>query len=136
MKKYIFLLGLFVTGCTASLVRTPAPQAPIPLQEAARAQGVWQPHGLYFSLISHYQAGQARVVIFTEPAIKLIDMTVSAEKIEVHDQAPRVPNTLVDAFAKLVRAHFLTSCPARQVAHESKQPKSTFELEVTGGVCP
>ena len=129
-------MGLLAAGCTASLVRTPAPQAPIPLQEAARAQGVWQPHGLYFSLISHYQAGQARVVILTEPAIKLADMTVSAQKTYVHYQDPRVPDVLVNAFAQLAREQFLTSCPSRQITQKINLPKSTFELEVTGGVCP
>ena len=136
MKKYIFLIGLLAAGCTASVVRTPAPQTPLPLQVSARAQGVWKPYDLYFSLISHYQTGEARVVVLAEPAIKLMDMTVSARQTQVHYQAPHVANTLVSVFAKLVREQFLTFCPARQITQEITRPKSTFELEVTGGVCP
>ena len=136
MKKIIFLASLLLSACNPSLVRTPAPQTPVDLQTSARASGVWQPYELYFTLLSHYQNGQARVWVLAEPAIKLADMTVSAEQIEVHDQAPRVPTRLITAWAQLVRAHFLTPCPARHITYKINQPASTFELEVTGGVCP
>lgn len=135
MKKYVLLLGVFLAGCHAAWVYTPAPAEPIALQEAVRASGVLHPKELYFTLISHYKGDKARVVILTEPALKLADFTVSPEQIYVHYKEAHVPDGLVRAWGKLAQAQFLTPCPARQITQPAQALNGSFELEVTGGVC-
>jgi len=136
MKKGILVCLVFLLGCNASWVRTPAPAEPLSMQTAAIANGILTPQQVAFTLISQYQpTGQARVIVLTEPALKLADLTVSDKKIQVHYQAPKVPNKLISAWAELVRAQFLVACPARHMVHKTTALHGTFELDVTGGIC-
>ncbi len=135
MKKYLLGLCVLLVGCSPSLIYKPAPVEPLTMQEALRASGVLHPKGLYFTLISHYQGDNARVVVLAEPALKLADLTVSKEQIYVHYKEAQVPAGLVRAWGKLVQAQFLTSCPSRQITQPAEEINGTFELEVTGGVC-
>lgn len=135
MKKRIVCLLILLSGCSSPWVYTPAPVETISMQEAAVANGVLQPQNLYFTLISQYQPEQARVVILTELAVKLADLTVSKEQAQVHYQAPKVPNRLISAWVKLVRAHFLVPCPEQKIIHKVGPTGEKFELEVTGGLC-
>ena len=137
MKKWIGLFGVLLVGCQAHWVVTPAPSQSIDLPQAAVANGVLHPQELYFTLISQYQVApaQARVIILTDPAFKLADMTVSSQQIQLHEKAPRIPSRLVEAWGKLVQQQFLTPCPARKVNRPSQGIGGTFELEVSGGVC-
>lgn len=136
MKKYLLWVCFGLVGCQASFLYRPAPSEPIVMQEAVRASGVLQPQGLYFTLISHYQDKQARVIILAEPAAKLADLTVSEGQIYVHYKASQVPSRLIYAWGKLVQEQFLTGCPARQIAQAAEGIGGSFELEVIGGVCP
>ena len=135
MKRCLLGILLLLTGCTKSFVNTPAPAQPIVMQEAAVANGVLQPQDLSFTLISQYQAPQARVVILTMPAIQLADMTVSAEEVQLHYRAPHIPTILINRWAKLVQKYFLTNCPPREIKYTFSNPTQNFELEVTGGIC-
>ena len=134
MKKLIGLFVVLVMGCRAHWVHTPTPAEPISMQTASVASGLLQPQNFYFTLISQYQeSGQARVLVLAEPALKLADLTVSKEQLQVHYQAPKVPSRLIQAWGQLVREQFLVPCPARQMTQ--KTTVGTFELEVTGGIC-
>ena len=135
MRKYLLGLCIFLTGCSATLVHRPAPSDPIVMQEAARASGVLHTQELYFTLISYYRGDSARVVILTEPAIKLADLTVSQKQIYVHYKGAYLPVGLIRAWGKLAQAQFLTSCPSRHIVQPAEGVAGTFELEVTGGVC-
>lgn len=135
MKKYLLGLSVLFVGCAHSLVYQPAPTQPISMQEAAIASGVLHPKDLYFTLISHCRGDKARVVILTEPALKLADLTVSQEQIYVHYKETQVPVSLVRAWGKLVQTQFLTPCPSRQITQTAEGINGTFELEVTGGIC-
>ena len=136
MKKGLIGIGLCLLGCSTPWVYSPTPTQPIVMEQAAVANGVLAPQGFYFTLISQYQGTSARVVVLTDPALKLADMTVSASQIYVHEKAPRISQSLVTAWGELVQQSFLTSCPARQIRQEAKRVKGPFELAVTGGVCP
>lgn len=134
MKKIIGLLVIFLFGCRAHWVYTPAPAESISMQTASMASGVLLPQDFYFTLISQYQESEkARVVIFTEPALKLADLTVSKEQLQVHYQAPKITAKLIQAWGQLIRAQFLVPCPTRQMVQ--KTTGGTFQLEVTGGIC-
>ena len=135
MKQYVLSLSILLAGCSAPLVYQPAPREPLEMQQAVQARGVLYPKELYFSLISHYQNGKARVVILAEPALRLADLTVSAQQIYVHYKEPRVPDRLIRAWGKLVQRQFLTACPSRQISQPAEQTGGTFELEVIGGIC-
>lgn len=135
MKKYLLGLCICLAGCSSPLVYQPAPAETLAMQEAVRAGGVLLPKGLYFTLISQYRGKEARVVILTEPALKLADLTVSQEQIYVHYKEAHVPAGLIRAWGKLVQAQFLTSCPSGKITQPADGINGTFELEVTGGVC-
>lgn len=107
------------------------------MQTASMASGVLEPQKFYFTLISQYepQPQQARVIILAEPALKLADLTVSNEQIQVHYRAPKIPGRLIRAWGQLVQEQFLTSCPARKITQKTALLQGTFEMEVTGGVC-
>lgn len=137
MKKVLWIFLITLSGCRAHWVYTPAPAEPISMQTAAVASGVLEPQDFYFTLISQYEQDkkQARVVILAEPALKLADLTVSKEQIQVHEKAPKVPSKLIRAWGRLAQEQFLTPCPARKIVQKSEDPKGTFELEVTGGIC-
>ncbi len=137
MKKWGGLLSVLLVGCQAHWAVTPAPSQSIDLPQAVVANGVLHPQEFYFTLISQYQASpaQARVIILTDPALKLADMTVSHRQIQLHEKAPRIPNHLVKAWGKLVQQQFLTPCPARKVNRQAQGITGTFELDVSGGVC-
>ncbi len=136
MKKILFLLCACLAACSAPLTYTPAPQTPLALDESARASGQLAAYDLYFTLISHYQDGKARVLILTEPALKLADLTVSAGQTEIHYRAPQIPTRLIRAWENLLKTHFLTPCPPRHITQAAVPLKGNFELEITGGICP
>lgn len=135
MKKSVLGICLLLMGCQTAMVYRPSPAEPIALQEAAQARGVLLPQEFYFTLISQYNKETARVLVLTEPALKLADMTVSKEQIYVHEKATQVPSRLVQAWGKLVQSQFLTPCPARAIVEPAQGINGTFELEITGGVC-
>lgn len=135
MKKRIGIFLILLVGCSTHWVSSPAPTEPISTRTAVRASGVLQPQDFYFTLISQYHAGQARVIVFTEPALKLADLTVSKKQVQLHYQAPKIPSKLIEAWVQLVREHFLVSCPARDIRYKTTTLKGQFELEVTGGIC-
>ena len=135
MKHCLLGCLLLLAGCAKSFVRTPAPAQPIAMEEAVVANGVLQPQDLSFTLISQYQAPQTRVIILTMPAIKLADMTVSAEKVQLHYRATHIPAVWVQRWAKLVQEYLLTTCPPREIKRTFSNPTQNFELEVTGGIC-
>ena len=136
MKKGIVVSLIFLSGCVARWVYAPAPNEPVSLQTAAVASGVLKPRDFYFTLISQYQpSGQARVIVLTEPALKLADLTVSKEQLQVHYKAAQIPGQLIRAWGQLVREQFLTPCPARKISYKSSLAAGTFELDVTGGIC-
>lgn len=135
MKRCLLGCLLLLTGCTKTFVTTPPPAQPLVMQEASVASGMLQPQDLSFTLISQYKAPQARVVVLTMPAIKLVDMTVSAEEVQLHYRAAHIPAIWVQRWAKLVQEYFLTTCPPRDIKHTFSNPTQNFELEVTGGIC-
>ena len=135
MKKLAILLAIGCVGCSATLVRVPAVGPGLDMQQAVRAVGVDNPSGFSFTLISQYQQDRARVVILAEPAFKLVDMTVYATQIQVHEQAPHIPTQWVHRWGKLVQAHFLAACPPRQITYREQGSSHTLEMEVTGGLC-
>ena len=137
MKKIIGLSLIFLFGCGTHWVYAPVPAKTVSMQEASMASGVLQPQSFYFTLISQYDpnSAQARVIILTEPALKLADLTVSKDQIQVHERAAKSPNRLIRAWGELVRERFLISCPERKIIHQSGVARGTFELEVTGGIC-
>ena len=135
MKKWLLVFSMALTGCATPLVYAPAPAEAVSMQTAAVASGVLEPQHFYFTLISQYKSGSARVLVLTDPAIKLADLTVSANQITVHDRAPQVSSNLILAWGKLVQEEFLTPCPARKIARQAAPIKGTFELDVKGGVC-
>ena len=137
MKKVLWIFLITLSGCRAHWVYTPAPAEPISMQTASVANGVLNPQDFYFTLISQYEQDkkQARVVILAEPALKLADLTVSKEQIQVHEKAPKVPSKLIRSWGRLAQEQFLTPCPARKIVQKSADLKGTFELEVTGGIC-
>ncbi len=135
MRKLGIMLIIGCMGCSSALVRVPAPGQALNVQQASRAVGISKPSGFPFILISQYQQNHARVVILTEPALKLVDMTVSPTQLQVHEQAPHVPTQWIRQWGKLVQAHFLTDCPERRITYRVEGTPHTFELEVTGGIC-
>ena len=138
MKKIMGVFSIFLFGCGgAQVLHVSTPAEPLSMQTSSMASGVLQPQDLYFTLISQYNQDkqQARVIILTEPALKLADLTVSKEQIQVHEQAPKVPNKLISAWGQLAQEQFLTPCPARKIIHKTTALQGTFELEVTGGIC-
>lgn len=135
MKKWIGILSILLMGCRANWVVRPTPAEPIHMQEAVVANGTLNPQGISFMLITQYWDDEARVIVLTEPALKLADLTVSSNQIQLHEKAPRVPNRLVYAWGKLAQQQFLTSCPAREIKQPAQGISGTFELEVTGGLC-
>ncbi len=137
MKKVFWISLLALAGCSSHWVYTPAPATPISMQTASVASGVLAPRDFYFTLISQYEPAQqqTRAIILAEPALKLADLTVSGEQIQVHERAGQVPNKLIRAWGQLVREYFLTPCPKRTIVQQSANLKGTFELEVTGGIC-
>jgi hypothetical protein len=137
MKKIVWIFLIALSGCRAHWVYVPSPTEPISMQTAAVASGVLEPQDFYFTLISQYEQDkkQARVVILAEPALKLADLTVSKEQIQMHEKAPKVPSKLIRAWGQLAQDQFLTPCPARKIVQKSAAFKGTFELEVTGGLC-
>lgn len=135
MKKIVGLFVVCLFGCRAHRVNTPAPTEPVSMQTASMASGVLLPQNFYFTLICQYQESQkARVIILTEPALKLADLTVSKKQLQVHYQAPKVPAKLIQNWGQLVQEQFLVPCPARKIVQ--KTTTGRFELEVTGGICP
>ena len=137
MKKILWICLIFLSGCRAHWVSAPAPAEPVSVQSSAMAVGVLEPQDFYFTLISQYEPAkrQVRVIVLAEPALKLADLTVSADQIQLHERAPKVPGKLIRAWGQLAREHFLTSCPARKIIHKSAVAGGTFQLEVTGGIC-
>ena len=135
MKKWIWVFTVLLMGCRAHWVVSPAPKEPICMQEAAIANGVLIPLGLSFTLISQYQKEESRIIILTEPALKLADLTVSNGRIQLHEKAPHIPNRLIEAWGKLAQQQFLTPCPAREIKQPAEGISGRFELEVSGGVC-
>ena len=137
MKKVLWIFLITLWGCKTHWVYTQAPVKPISMQTAAVASAVLEPQDFYFTLISQYEQDkkQARVLILAEPALKLADLTVSKEQIQIHTKASEVPGKLIRAWGQLVREQFLTPCPARKIVQKSEDPKGRFELEVTGGIC-
>lgn len=136
MQKLVGISLIFLFGCSAQWVYAPAPNEPIAMENASIAGGVLEPQNFYFTLISHYQPTQkARVVIMTEPAIKLADLTVSKQQIYVHARAPQVPGSLIRAWGQLVRERFLVPCPDRKIIQKAADLRGTFTMEVTGGIC-
>ena len=136
MKKWLGMSLLFLLGCHTHWVYTPVPQEPVSMQTAVRASGELLPQNFYFTLISEYApSGQARVIILTDPALKLADLTISAEQVQVHYRAPNVSGRMLRAWVELVRAHFLVSCPPRKIVHQTAVFRGIFELEVMGGIC-
>ena len=135
MKKGLGVLACFLVGCSSPWVYAPAPAEPVSSETAAVASGVLEPQQFYFTLISHYQQGSARVVVLTDPAVKLADMTVSEKQITVHYRAPKVPAKLIKGWSQLVREQFLTPCPPRQITQETAALRGTFQLHVKGGIC-
>lgn len=137
MKKIVWIFLIALSGCRAHWVYVPSPTEPISMQTAAVANGVLEPQDFYFTLISQYEQDkkQARIVILAEPALKLADLTVSKEQIQVHEKAPKIPSKLIRAYGQLAQKQFLTLCPARKIIQKSADLKGTFELEVTGGIC-
>ena len=136
MKKTLLLIGLiWAAGCHASLSYRAVPDEPLNMQTAVRAEGVLHPNEMYFTLLSSYGGEQARVIVLTDPAIKLADMTVSPSEIAVHYKEPHVPARLVQAWGKLAQDALLRPCPPRQIRAAAPAVNGIFELDVTGGVC-
>lgn len=135
MRKFLIGLCILLSGCAAPLVYAPVPEGTLALEGAVRASGVWQPRGMYFTLISRYEGESARAVFLAEPALKLADLTVSPSEVRVHYKAEQVPDNLVRAWGKLVQDNLLTQCPPRQIAARAAGISGNFELAVTGGVC-
>ncbi len=135
MRKWIGIVSILLVGCRAHWIVSPVPTEPIHMQSAAVANGVLSPQGMSFTLISDYHAGKTRVIILAEPALKLADLTVTGNQIQLHEKAQRIPNRLVYAWGKLAQQQFLVPCPARKIKQSADSISGIFELEVTGGVC-
>ena len=135
MKKGLWVLVGLLAGCSSPWVYAPAPAEPVSAETAAVASGVLEPQQFYFTLISQYQQGSARVVVLTDPAVKLADMTISQGQMIVHYRAPKVPAKLIKEWGRLVRAYLLRPCPPRQIVEQTAALQGAFKLEVKGGVC-
>lgn len=135
MKHCLLGICLVLIGCTKPFVKTPVPEEPLVMEEAAVANGVLMPQDLSFTLVSQYKNSRARVVILMMPAVKVADMTVSANEIQLHEKARQIPGALVKRWGRLAQAYFLSPCPQRRIKHRFSAPTQIFELEVTGGIC-
>ena len=137
MKKIFILLAIGMSGCAGGgLIRTPAPQAALDTAKAVRISGEIAPYEIGFSGVYEYNAAQVRLAVISEVGIKLLDMSVTADKTYVHYHVPKLPKRVQAAFGRLAREAFFTSCPPAKITYYDKALRGTFEVRTQGGVCP
>lgn len=132
MRIWGLLLCLLLAGCRSGLVFKEAPQTVLDSRQTTKLVGEIQPWGLYFTALSHYDGEQTRLLILSEIGIKLLDMGISAQQMEVYFKAEALPKVAAAAFGRFAKTHLQTACPEQQISFTDSRTRARFSVQATG----
>ncbi len=136
MKKSLFLIVcLSIWGCASHLVYKPTPSQQISLSDSVQIAGTVNPWGLDFVAVSHVEKDHTRLIVLSALGIKLLDMAVFPQRIEVYVKQEKLPNLVVQAFGRFTRAKLATSCPETNIYYQDTYARAVFQAtRQEGGV--
>lgn len=109
------LFFLVCMGCSSGLVFTNPPIASLDATKVLQINGQVKDWGMHFTgVVSPVSNLQIRMVILSEIGIKLADIGVTKNTIEVYYKMDKFPKIAVATFGRLVQVEFLGKTCAQE----------------------
>lgn len=132
MRRFMVFLGAgLLAACSAGVVYRAAPEAEKASGPVLQMYGTVHPAGLYFTALILPKTQQTRVIVLGDMGIKWLDFQVFPRQTEVYYKMPRLPDSFIEAFARMARQE-LVDVQNRQISFTDTKTGLLFEGEIKG----